>query len=131
MLWCNFTYKRLVLINKERTNKTITKYKYWLDNSKAKKIKVKFETFNAGKVTLEWNANLPVLGPNYNIFLYQKMWSSGCKESKSYNLPFGQAVVSICTRCIRCTVYAGLICCSKLIKLFPTRYLFLCLTTVA
>ena len=23
------------------------------------------------------------------------MWSSGCKESKSYNLPFGQAVVSI------------------------------------
>ena len=28
------------------------------------KIKVKFETSDAGKVTLEWNANLLVLGPN-------------------------------------------------------------------
>ena len=39
-------------------------YKYWLDNSKAMKIEVKFEMFDAGKVTLEWNANLLVVGPN-------------------------------------------------------------------
>ena len=28
------------------------------------KIEVKFEMFDAGKVTLEWNANLLVVGPN-------------------------------------------------------------------
>ena len=59
------------------------------------KIKVKFETFDAGKVTLEWNTNLLVLGPNQNKFSYQKMWLSWCKESKFYSLPFRQAVVSI------------------------------------